>query len=63
MRKGSKTLHCHSCGKVVGWTVPTGKVHHGIPEVTFKMKQDGCIVDRLGSRYYFCITCNEIKKG
>lgn len=61
MKKGSRALHCHKCNKVVGWEVPTGKFAHGFPIVTINMKTDGCIIDKLGSRYYFCTTCNEMK--
>lgn len=41
MKKGSKALRCHECGKICGYTVPTGKFHHGIEEVKFQMKP-GC---------------------
>lgn len=58
MKKGSAALRCYKCGKMVGWLVPTGRTHHGIPEVSIRMKKDGCMVDRLGSRFYFCTSCN-----
>lgn len=60
MKRGSKALHCYKCNKIVGWEIPTGKAPHGIPEVTIKMKQDGHIVDKAFSRYFYCSTCNKL---
>ena len=41
MKKGSQAIKCSVCGKICGYRVPTGKYHHGIEEVEFKMKP-GC---------------------
>ena len=59
MRKGSKSLRCYKCGKVVGWEIPTGKSHHGIKEVTQRLNKDGHIVDKYSSRYFYCTACKQ----
>lgn len=57
MKKGSKAIHCYNCGKVVGWDIPTGKYHHGIPEVVQRLNKDGNIVDKSCTRYFYCDGC------
>ena len=55
--RGSKALKCWECGKIVGWTVPTGRYHHGIQEVKFQMRE-GCILHMKGLRQYnYCERC------
>lgn len=49
MKAGSKALRCHVCNKIVGYKVPTGRYHHGIEEVEFKMRP-GCIWTVKGFR-------------
>lgn len=57
MKKGSRALKCSFCGKHVGWEVPNGKVHHGIPEVEFKMNEGCGWTINVGYQKYYCKEC------
>lgn len=57
MKKGSKACKCILCNKIVGYKVPTGKFHHGLEEVEFKMKP-GCVwAVKCFRQMYYCKDC------
>lgn len=57
MKKGSKALRCYKCGQVVGWVIPTGRYHHGIPEMTQRLNKNGHEVFKGCAQYFFCDDC------
>lgn len=57
MKKGSRSIRCDVCGKVIGWVIPTGEYDYGIKRVRYEMKDDCVEMWKGNCVYYRCREC------
>ena len=61
MKRGSKSIRCDMCGKIIGWTIPTGQTDYGIKRVEI-VKNDDCNEFFIGfCQHFLCDGC--VKEG